>query len=96
MYEKYQSYASTFVWFFALCQGSLFLAYGEAEGEPGMTTQDTDPDLSPRDMAQSRAEFQRMGMSPPQAAEAADMRATLNLIEARMSIMVKGDRLLRA
>jgi hypothetical protein len=42
-----------------------------------MTVQETDPDLTSADMAQLRAEFQRMGMTPAQAAEAAAILARL-------------------
>jgi hypothetical protein len=43
-----------------------------------MTTQDTDPEaLTPAQMAQLRAEFQRMGMTPAQAAEGAAILASL-------------------
>ncbi len=40
-----------------------------------MVTHDMDRDLTPAQMAQLCAEFQSMGMSPPQAAEAAGILA---------------------
>ena len=43
-----------------------------------MTAEDIDPEaLTPEDMAQLRAEFQALGMTPANAAEAADILARM-------------------